>query len=76
MISLPIHSKHNSLHLLTPNSQSIPLPALPTPALATARQFSMLVSLFLFCEKAYLGTYSTLNLCSNSKMVGIGSPIV
>ena len=29
-ISLPIHSKSNSLHLLTPNSQSIPLPLPPS----------------------------------------------
>ena len=38
-ITLPIYSKCNSLHQLTPNSQSIPLP-LPLP-LATTSLFSM-----------------------------------
>ena len=41
-----IHALHNSLHLLTPNSQSIPLP--PPSSLATTSLFSMSVSLFLF----------------------------
>ena len=45
--ALLVHSKRNSLHLLTPNSQSIPL---PPPPLATASLFSMAVSLFLFCK--------------------------
>ena len=44
--SLLIHSKYNSLHLLTPNSQSIPLP-LPFP-LETTSLFFMSVSVFLF----------------------------
>ena len=41
-----IYSKCNSLHLPTPNSQSIPLP--PSSPLATASLFSMSMSLFLF----------------------------
>ena len=43
-----IHSKCNSLHLPTPNSQSIPLP--PPPPLATTSLFSVSVNLFLFCR--------------------------
>ena len=43
-----IHSKCNSLHLITPNSQSISLP--PPSSLATISLFSMSVSLFLFCR--------------------------
>ena len=38
-----IHSKCNSLHLLTPNSQSMPLPSLFSP-LATMTLFFMSVS--------------------------------
>ena len=41
-----IHSTYNSLHLLIPNSQSIPPP--PLSPLATTSLFSMSVSLFLF----------------------------
>ena len=44
--------KCKSLHLLTPNSQSIP-PSLPSP-LASTRLFSMPVSLFLFCRYVHL----------------------
>ena len=52
-ISLLIHSKCNSLHLLTPNSPSIPLP-FPSPfPLATTSLFSS-VSLFLFCREVRL----------------------
>ena len=40
-----IHSKSNGLHLLTPNSQSIPLPS-PSP-LATTSLFSMCRMYFL-----------------------------
>ena len=47
-----IHSKCNSLHLLTPNSQPIPLPHLSL--LATTSLFSMSVNLFLFCRQVYL----------------------
>ena len=43
-----IHSIYNSLHLLTPNSYSIPPPT-HTP-LATTSLFSMSVILFLFCR--------------------------
>ena len=43
-----IHSKCDGLHLLTPHSQSVPLPT-PSP-LATASLFSMSVSLLLFCR--------------------------
>ena len=50
--SLLIHSKFNSLHLLSPNLQSIP-PS-PTSHLATTNLFSMSVSLFLFCKEIYL----------------------
>ena len=39
-ISLLIHSKSNSLHLLTPSSQSLPL--LPPPPRATTSLFSMI----------------------------------
>ena len=46
--SLLIHPKCNSLHLLTPNSQSIPLS--PTSPLATTSLLSMSVRLFLFCR--------------------------
>ena len=45
--SLLIHSKCHSLHLVTPNSQSIPL--LPS-LLATTSLFSTSMSLFLFCR--------------------------
>ena len=50
--SLLIHSKCNSLRLLTPNSPSIPLP--PPPPLATTGLFSMSVSLCLFCRQVHL----------------------
>ena len=50
--SLLIHPKCNSLHLLTPSSQSIPLP--PSSPLATTNLFSMSVTLFLFCGKVHL----------------------
>ena len=43
---LSIHSLYNSLHLLTPNSHSIPPPP-PPPTLATTSLFSMSVSRFL-----------------------------
>ena len=49
-ISLPVHSKCNSGHLLTPNSQSIPP---PPPPLVTI-SFSKLMSLFLFCKQVLL----------------------
>ena len=42
-ISLVIHSKGNRLHLLTPDSQSLPLPPLP---LASTSLFSMSMSFF------------------------------
>ena len=51
--SLLIHSKCNSVHLLTPNSQSLPLLPAPSP-LATTGLFSMSVSLFLFCRQVHL----------------------
>ena len=47
-LSIFIHSKCNSLHLLALNSQSIPLP--PPSPLATTSLFSMSVGLFLFCR--------------------------
>ena len=47
-ISLLIHFKCNSLHLLTPNFQSIPLS--PHFPLTTTSLLSMSVSLFLFCR--------------------------
>ena len=50
-ISLLIHSKCNSLHLLISNSQFIPLPS-PYP-LTTTSLFSMSVNLFLFCRFIY-----------------------
>ena len=50
--SLLIHSKCNSLYLLNPDFQSIPLP--PSPALATTSLCSMSVSLFLFCRHVHL----------------------
>ena len=44
-----IRSIYTSLHLLIPNSQSVPPHDLsPTPALATVRLFSISVSLFVF----------------------------
>ena len=46
--TLFIHPVYNSLHLLIPNSQSIP-PS-PLPVLATTSLFSMSVTLFLFCR--------------------------
>ena len=51
-ISLLIHSTWNSLHLLTPNSLSIPL--LPPSPEATTRLFSASVSLLLFCRQVPL----------------------
>ena len=45
---LSILSKCNNLHLLTSDSQSIPLS--PPSPLATTSLFSMSVSLFLFCR--------------------------
>ena len=45
-------SKCNSLHLLTLNSQSIPLP--PPAPLATTCLFSMSMSLLLFCKWVHL----------------------
>ena len=60
-ISLFIHSKYNSLHLLIPNSQSIPFPSpwqpvhpIPFP-LATTSLFSKSMRLFLFYRKVHLG---------------------
>ena len=50
--SLFIHSKCNSLHLLTSNSRSIPFPLPPHPA--TTSLFSMSMSLFLFCSQVHL----------------------
>ena len=47
--SLLIPSKCNSLHLLTPNYQSIPLSPFSSP-LATTSLFSKSISLFLFCR--------------------------
>ena len=46
---LLIHSICNSLHLLIPNSKSIP-PVSPSSPLATTSLFSMSVNLFLFCR--------------------------
>ena len=43
-----IHPIYNSLHLLTLNSQSVPL--LFPSLLATTSLFSMTVNLFLFCR--------------------------
>ena len=51
-ILLLIHSRWNSLYLLTPNSQSIPFP--PPSLLATTILFSMSVSLSLFCILVHL----------------------
>ena len=45
--SLPIHSKCNSLHLLTPNSQSIPFP-LPSPLATTSLFLSFVFFLGLY----------------------------
>ena len=50
--SLFIHSLYNSLHLLTPNSHSIPPP--PPSPLAITSLFSMSVSLFLFYRYVHL----------------------
>ena len=47
-----MHSIYASLHLLTPNSQSVPLP--PLSCLATTSLFSVSVSLFLFCRWVHL----------------------
>ena len=46
--SLPIHSKCKCFHLLTLNSQSIPLT--PLSPLATSSLFSISTSLFLCCR--------------------------
>ena len=48
----PYISICNNLHLLTPNSHSIP-PPLPAPLVTTGR-FSVSVSLFLLCRKVHL----------------------
>ena len=48
---LCIHSMYNSLHLLIPKSQSIPLH--PHPPLATTSLFSMSLSLFLFLNCSF-----------------------
>ena len=45
-IPVPIHSKCNSQHLLTPNSHSLPLQGPPL--------FSKSMSLFLFCRQFHL----------------------
>ena len=50
--ALLIHSKCNSLHLLTPNCPSLPLP--PPSPLATTGLFSMSMSLLLFCRWVHL----------------------
>ena len=50
--SLLIQSKCNCLHLLTPNSQSIPLPPL-SPQQTTIRS-SMTLSLFLFYRQVFV----------------------
>ena len=61
-----MHSKCNSLHLLTPNSLSIPFP--PPSPLITTSLFSMSVSLFLFCRQEskiwhkYLQVFKRLSL--------------
>ena len=47
-----IHSLHNSLHLLTPNSQSIPPPSFSP--LATTRLFPLSVNLFVFHRCVHL----------------------
>ena len=47
-----IHSKCDSLYLLTSNSQFILLP--PSSPLAITSLFSMFVSLFLFCRYVHL----------------------
>ena len=49
--SLLIHSKCNSLHLLTPDSCPSYSPSLP---LTTTSLFSMSMSLFLFCRWVHL----------------------
>ena len=52
---LSIHSKCDSLQLLTPNPQSIPLPLLSL--LPTVSLFSMSVSLFLFYRWVHVWHY-------------------
>ena len=52
-ISLLIHSKHNNLHLFTPNSKSIPLPP-PRPWQPMNHKSFLLVHDFLFCGKLHL----------------------
>ena len=47
--SLPIHSKCNNLHQLTPNSQSIPLPLPPS-----------LIFMFLFLDRLLFFPYNVL----------------
>ena len=57
-ISLLIHSKGNSLHLLTPDSQSIPLPPPLLPPRQSASLFSKCMSSFRW--KGSFGLYMRL----------------
>ena len=50
LTSLLIHSKCNSLYILTPNSQSIPLP----PAPPSNHKSALHVFFFFFCDSQFL----------------------